>query len=164
MKIKTNKNIGFTLIETMIVVLIMGIVFSAGMPMLQGVNNDSSVENEARKFVSMVALARQTSIKDGVPTYIYPVTEDNNWESGWISYVSSSETTYNLDNPISIDNRNDISAIRFDPRGRVYNGVTLNIINNVEFLFCHPKGGDISGRKIIINFLGKISLEVVEEC
>jgi prepilin-type N-terminal cleavage/methylation domain-containing protein len=164
MKIKMNIKKGFTLLESMIVVSILGILLSASIPFYLSLTNDSDVENLSRDMLRMLSSSRQNAIKEGLSVYVYPSSLDINWENDWIKYVNGNTTNYIYNNRVSVDNESNISSIRFDSRGRVYSGITSNVLNNASFLFCHKNDSTISGRRITINGLGRLEIERVDEC
>jgi prepilin-type N-terminal cleavage/methylation domain-containing protein len=156
---------GFTLLELMIVMFIMTVLAGYGTPVYMFAQKDNVVEENARNFLSLLNRTRLDAIKRGVPVYLYPTSQDTDWESGWVKYRSGIAENIVIDNPVDIENEMGVSAIRFDSRGRIYDGFTLNNLNNVSFLFCDIDGdSEIEGRRIAMNFIGRIQVTYVNEC
>jgi Tfp pilus assembly protein FimT len=148
---------GATLIELTFVVFIMGILFSMGMPLYVNIQKDGALEAEARDMIGAFSRARQQSIKEGIPVYVYPVNLDDAWTNGWIIYANERTIQHDSSSIIDIENTDSINSLKFDPRGRVFDGGTNNPINEVSFLICDVDNKDLDGRKVSINFLGKIT-------
>jgi hypothetical protein len=135
----------------------MGILFTMGVPMYIGIQKDGALEAESRDMINAFSRGRQQSIKEGIPVYVYPVTLDNAWTNGWIIYANEKTIQHDSSDTIDIENTDNINSLKFDPRGRVFDGVTNNPINEVSFLICDADNKDLDGRKVSINFLGKIT-------
>ena len=156
---------GFTLVELMIVLFIMAILAGYGTPVYRHGVKDNVVEDSARSFLSLLSRSRLESIKRGIPVYLYPTSQDTDWTSGWVRYTNGNEENIVIESPVAIENETGVSAIRFDSRGRIYDGVTLANINNVSFLFCDIDGDStIEGRRSTMNFIGRIQMSYVDEC
>ena len=59
MFIKARKTSGFTLIEILVVLSIVGILIAASVPMLMNVINSSRIKNEAQKIVSDLRVSQE---------------------------------------------------------------------------------------------------------
>ena len=74
---------GTTLLELMIVVFIIAVMASMGMPLLQQQYAIRVIESIARRFILHAQFARQQALHLGTSIRITPL-EGNNWNSGWI--------------------------------------------------------------------------------
>lgn len=159
-----KKNKGYTLLEIMIVISIIGIFVSLATPSFLVMNQDEKVEDASRSMLKMLASSRESAIKKGIPVYVYPETLDDKWENRWVKYYNGITEKVDIDANVTVHNESNLEALRFDGRGRLYNGVNLSNINEASFLFCYGDYEGITGRRITVNFLGKIKTTLVNEC
>ncbi len=92
---------GFSLLEVVIVVVIMGIVASIALPGFQAFILGSKISATTNNFVTSVYSARSESIKRGVPAGVCPSANSNDanatcatgadWEQGWIAFADDNE-------------------------------------------------------------------------
>jgi len=73
---------GFTLLEALVVVAIIGILASAAMPSMGRMIKDQRVRNATQDFYASLAFARSESIKRGADVVITPNSAAN-WGLGW---------------------------------------------------------------------------------
>ncbi len=79
----SKREAGFTLIEMLVVMLIIGIMATLGMPALQQMINRSRLEGLAREIAVMCQSTRLEAIKGGIPTVIrFDIT--NRFVVSWI--------------------------------------------------------------------------------
>jgi type IV fimbrial biogenesis protein FimT len=89
---------GFSLIELMAVIAIVGIAAAIGMPSMVGVINRTRLESELSSLEESLNLGRSEAVKRGVPVSVCPSTDGatcstgTNWSSGWIVLLNSSPT------------------------------------------------------------------------
>ncbi|MCA1324870.1 GspH/FimT family pseudopilin [Herbaspirillum sp. alder98] len=138
---------GFTLIETMVVLLIAAIVLTAGLPLLQSMVSRQRVVAAANDFFHAAHLTRTTALRQGHHAAMHP-TDRNDWRQGW---------------QILVDNRLVMTHPALDA------GIEVTYNNNGEKVAYHADGrpdgpstwffssGDTE-RRVIINFLGRIRI------
>lgn len=85
--------LGFTLIELMVVVAIMGVFASLAAPSMTSLIRNNRVQSEASSLVSDLQLARNEAIKRGSPVAVCPAAAGgasclsaNTWQNGWIVF------------------------------------------------------------------------------
>ncbi len=151
---------GFTLIELMAVVAIVGIISSMGFPALIDMINEQKLTAQTNNLIASLNLARSTSIKRRQIVTIRKVT---NWNNGWQIFVDddndgtpdAGETilkTYPAlaQESVTISGTNFANFISYSPNGRA------NTIGN--FTFC-PSSNISSSRKIVIAGSGRMRTE-----
>jgi prepilin-type N-terminal cleavage/methylation domain-containing protein len=74
---------GFTLIELMVVITIVAIVMTIGVPALRLVIADTRVRVAASDFAGDIAFARASAIASGYRAIIEPLPAGSNWVSGY---------------------------------------------------------------------------------
>lgn len=67
---KKERHSGFTLIELMTVIVVMGIIFFIALPALNNISGASKLETAANAVHSMMNMARQYAIVQNQPTYV----------------------------------------------------------------------------------------------
>jgi type IV fimbrial biogenesis protein FimT len=80
---------GFTLPELMIVITIMGVLISAGVPAFAGFIRNQRVKTASFDLFSTLMMARSEAITRNTPVTVRPVTTAN-WANGWtVTYVDA---------------------------------------------------------------------------
>lgn len=131
---------GFSLIELMITLLIMGILFTVAVPNLKDFYNRKTIHPVGKVLDKSLQLARVEAIQRGESVFIAPVSL-NDWTSGWaIQYEDDDEnppvtrTIKRFDAPpggtlIHSDEFNSATPIIIEPSGqaRSTGSFTLNV-------------------------------------
>lgn len=98
-----NRSRGFTLIELMVTISLVGILVSVGVPSFQGLMERNQLTSGINQFVSSLSLARSEAIKRKQRVAL--CASDNgetciagtNYETGWIVYVENGVPDNNRD-------------------------------------------------------------------
>ncbi|MFT4247687.1 MAG: Tfp pilus assembly protein FimT/FimU [Pseudomonas sp.] len=83
---------GFTLLESMIAMAVLGILVAAGLPSFKGTLERQQARAAAHLLSSQFAVARSTAISRQMPVTVCPSTDgircgnDSDWTNGWIMY------------------------------------------------------------------------------
>ena len=86
---------GFTLIELMIVIVLVAIFVTVGVPSFQNLVSDNRLSTQANRLVSSLQLARSEALKLRQPVSICRSTNGaacagaGNWETGWLVFVDT---------------------------------------------------------------------------
>ncbi|MFK7816519.1 MAG: GspH/FimT family pseudopilin [Gammaproteobacteria bacterium] len=90
------QNAGFTLIELMIVMVVVAIFVTVGVPNFQNMISDNRLSTQANSLVSSLQLARSEALKLGTPVSVCRTTNGTacagvgtSWESGWLVFVDA---------------------------------------------------------------------------
>jgi type IV fimbrial biogenesis protein FimT len=82
-----NNITGFTLIELMMVVAIISITMSIGLPSFQGLISNSRVTSTANSMLGAYQLARSEAIRRRASV---SVKSSDNWQTWQVSYIDTS--------------------------------------------------------------------------
>lgn len=77
---------GFTVIEVMVVLALVGILATLSMPSLQVLLNNQALSNSASDFLSGAIQARSSALKANRRVVMQPVSGAD-WRTGWVIYV-----------------------------------------------------------------------------
>jgi type IV fimbrial biogenesis protein FimT len=101
----TGNNLGFTLIELIITLVIVGVLLGIGVPNFRSFIQNSRITSQSNELVGVLATARSEALKRNLvvnvcrsadPTAGTPVCTvggSGTWETGWLVYVDFSTTT-----------------------------------------------------------------------
>lgn len=115
---------GFTLVEAMIVVAILGIVLTAAMPSFVEFGRTQRIRAIAFDLVGDLLLARSEAIKRASPMTLEPLAGD--WQQGWRVRVEgglhAGRIVKRRDTPGEGIGLAGADALRFDGNGRLLGG------------------------------------------
>ncbi len=89
-----NKHAGFTLIESLIVIVVLGIALAIAVPNLRTLTQNNLLSSQLNQLGSTLALARSEAIKQNdlvvvcvAPGSLNCDSTSTNWHDGWIVFV-----------------------------------------------------------------------------
>ena len=159
---------GFTLIELMVTIAIVGVLLVAVLPTLSNTIDGNKVSAESRKMMSTIAFSRSEAVKRNTFVTVCKSSNatscetgtDADWHDGWLVFAD-------LDNNGALDSGEEVvKRIDSTSAGVVINaGSTIanrftyrpsgSISNAGSFVVC-PKSGDIKlAKKIVISIVGR---------
>jgi len=93
---------GFTVIELMITLVVVGILLATALPHLETFTKNNRLVSQTNDFVAAVQLARSEAVKRGVNTVVCASADQANcsgnaadWQSGWLVF-----SDFNLDGTV----------------------------------------------------------------
>lgn len=139
--VKIRANAGFTLVELMVVVAIMGIVMAFGVPAVRDLMANQRMKSASFDLVTTAMFARSEAIKRATPIYV--AAPSGNLTSGWCVQLTST-TVCNPSSPdMNVTMRVQKSAsgvtyrffsgaapISFNRAGRLGSQVKINIVDD----------------------------------
>lgn len=89
---KCNKNKGYSLIELLVTVAILGILIAVSLPNFQDTIESNVTNSQAKMFITTLNLARSEAIKRGINVGICPSNDGadcdaGSWSTGWVVFV-----------------------------------------------------------------------------
>ncbi len=105
---------GFTIIELMVVLVVMGLLMTVGVPSFRALMADNQANNSAQEMLYALQLARAEAVKRNQMVSLCPssdqtsCTGSGNWHVGWIMFLDtsgngvrdSSEQIIRIQNPL----------------------------------------------------------------
>ena len=157
---------GFTLVELMIAITMLGILMAAAMPSFNAMVGDNRINAESNKFIANLNFSRvAASTRASVINLSRKSATSNDWTQGWEIYTDQDATGNTvrvvadtllrdvnpLDDGITVNTSTPGNAwISFNTNGMLNeNG------NTVVVAFCDDRG-EASGRDITIGITGRV--------
>ncbi|MFM8330223.1 MAG: GspH/FimT family pseudopilin [Candidatus Methylumidiphilus sp.] len=171
--------LGFTLIELMVTISMMGIVLTFGVPSLTAMLKNSRIITQANNFISTLNYARSEAVKRGVRVTVCKINGGDftkcdtggSWNQGWIVFVDGGNGF--VGNPTTVTPASG-TILRVHEGFATLTVSTSGVANYVSFApngtsqtssgafqagtltVCPPSpAGSIKGRSIVINAVGR---------
>jgi len=90
-----KKHIGFTLIELMVAVAVVGVVVAIGMPSFGELLKNNRMVTQANAIIASLQQARSETINRGVSVRIEPLVAGTDWSAGWQLRIDGSNPSDN---------------------------------------------------------------------
>ena len=85
-KLRARQQQGFTLIELMVVLTVLGVMMAFAAPNFREYKRNSALNNTTNMLVSSIYRTRTEAMKEGAPAILEP-TSGNDWTGGWRIYI-----------------------------------------------------------------------------
>lgn len=133
-----NVTTGFTLVETMLVITVSGIMLGLAMPSFRDVVYNSRLTGETNRLISDINLARSEALKRNAPIVLCRTSDPNAatpscggtaniWDTGWLVFSSG-------DGNLTYDTASD-QLIRVSQSAPGYLAITSNATANATLVF-----------------------------
>ena len=152
MKRRLMSQAGFTLIEVMIVILLLGIVAALVLPRgLATATNHAAVDAQAQQLAGLIRLAREKAMAAGTDYRVIINANNCSLESEATSASQDKQAQISIDSRVSIVPQPPLgSTIIFNSKGLPqYGGGTIKVQN---------KGGDPESKNLVINEQGLVEI------
>lgn len=90
-----KKHIGFTLIELMVAVAVVGVVVAIGMPSFGELLKNNRMVTQANAIIASLQQARSETINRGISVRIEPLVAGTDWSAGWQLRIDGSNPSDN---------------------------------------------------------------------
>lgn len=130
-----KSNFGFTLIELMVTIAVMGVILAWGIPSFRSLLQNTRVTSQANEFITSVNQARTEALKRQVPVSVMAApggTSTNEFGKGWSIFIDS-------DGDGVMDGGDTVVSTSTGYQGQ---GI-LNSVNNVS-VFTFRRDGTLS--------------------
>ncbi len=168
---KRNFQTGFTLLEVMIVLVLLGVIAAMAVPSLERSATQSEVRKAAGDLAMTINTARAYAVsrREMIPIIAAGGDATNEWGNpGWIVRLPAGvdgDQTFRTTEKVTIDETvAGVSSFSLGPDGRVYNAAGTAVIAQLSFDICPVVAGSVSGRKLEINVFGKVRVTYKEDC
>lgn len=159
---------GFTLIETMVVLMVMGIILGLGMPSFLNLIEKMSTESEAKVFIDGLRTARLIAIEERQNVVACPSADGSNcgndWDRGFLVYRDDDHNqTLNGTDEILFTHIFKESVLVKTGSGQNQrffldkNGWATGSAESM--LICAKAGSNDNGFHVVINRAGRIRVE-----
>lgn len=164
----TTKHTGFTLIELMVTIAVLGILLSIAIPSFQNMVLNSRITAQANQAITALNYARSEAIKRAAPATVCSTNNgtacagSTNWSTGWMVFADADgDGTVDAGEAVlrvwpALGGSNTLTA---GARVRVtFTATGFATGFNDTFRLCDSRGKD-HARAIIINAMGRSYVE-----
>jgi len=162
---------GFTLLELMVVIAILGITTAIAAPALSTMIANNRIQSSASDFVAALQLAKAEAVARVNPVTLCKsanltvCTDNGDWQQGWIVFSDENgDASVNGDDTVLLSHETLNEKITFGGTGGVTDFITLrpsgaSSITTVEVLImCDDRGFDHNSRGILVTITGRGSV------
>ena len=161
---------GFTILELMVTLAVVGILVSVGVPGFRAIIMDNRLVSQANLLVTSVSVARSTAVKYQRNAIVCSSTDfdaavptcagSTDWSTGWIVWVDKDrDATTDADEIISVHGPlNSSSSLNSLANvGFAYDARGFGLAGADDLLLCDDRTGE-TGRRIRINAVGRTNV------
>ena len=174
-KTGTRREGGFTLLELMVTIGVLGVVLSIGVPSYRQIVMDNRLASQANLFATSIKLARSNAVKfqrsgmvcssSNFDAALPTCSSSADWSNGWIVWVDKDrDAATDANEIISVFGPvhealelKSVSANRFSFDARGFGTAAAG-----ELTLCDSRSGEM-GRVIIVNATGRTNISR-QEC
>lgn len=150
---------GFTIIEILVVVTILGVIVSMGLPSMRDLIASTKVKTAAADTFASLILARSEAIKLNAAVEVVPVNTTS-WNAGWFVRAVGSAVKLQEQDPITGDVAitGPNTSLRYRGDGRLVDSAGALLVADVAFSFIATEYAHIQMRCIKIDPSGRPSV------
>jgi len=150
-----KQQLGFTLIELMVTLSVIGIMAAIATPSFSDLIQDNRLTTRSNELLAAVALTRSEAIKRGENVVICQSStqsscggSNNNWHQGWMVFVdddAQGDFDAGTDEILSVRSAlGDNLTLSLGSSSIAYggDGLASNVNANLSFLLCDDRGND----------------------
>lgn len=141
--------IGFTLIEMMVTIAVLGILVAIALPGFRAFVIDSRMTAQANEFLAALTFARSEAIKRNASVTLS--AKSGNWANGWVVTDANGAT---LRDHAALEGSSTLTggatALTFTSNGQASATLTFNL--------CNPDTEIAPGRDIVVSVSGRASI------
>ena len=162
---------GFTLLELIIIIAILGITTALAVPGLREMISNNRIQSNASDFVAALQFAKAEAVARVNPVTLCKSANltdcaaDGDWQQGWIVFSDDNgDAVVGADDEVLLNHEALNANITFGGTAGVTNSITLrqsgtSSITTVEVLIiCDDRGFDRNSRGILITITGRGSV------
>ncbi|MEX1080645.1 MAG: GspH/FimT family pseudopilin [Halofilum sp. (in: g-proteobacteria)] len=161
-----SRHTGFTLIELMISLIVLGVVVTVAIPNLQGYMLQNRVKTAAQDMFTSLLYARSEAVKRDARVYMIPADADD-WSEGWIVTQEEDRTFDECQDGESgclrIQQSLDGLSVASDHAQVIYRG-NGRVAESTEFGFCVSGNPSIQQRVVSTDLSGRPSIVYEGDC
>lgn len=159
---------GFTLIETMMVLILMGIILAIGMPSFLNLIEKMSTESEAKTLIEGLRTARLIAIEERQPVVVCPSANgtscSTDWNDGFLVYRDDNDNhTLNNGEEVFFSHLFKDSVQVKTGSGQnqrfFYNENGWAVGSAESILVCARTGSNENSFRVVVNRAGRIRVE-----
>lgn len=170
------KTKGFTLLELLITLTVVGIIATIGVPSLRAVIMDNRLASQANQFVYSINMARSAAVRfqrnaivcasANYDAAVPSCSDDPDWSNGWIVWVDKDRNAtpdateiISVNEPLSDSSTFTslaVSRFTYDARGFAVPSGAAGTTDG-ELTLCDDRSGE-TGRVIKVNNVGRINI------
>lgn len=149
------KQTGFTLVELLVTVALIGIVAAFAVPSFSNTIRDHQLRTTASDYYALIRYARSEALRSGRPVTVEPV--DGDWSKGLIATNQAGDALREIrsSGSLNITEKNTLTALVFNGKGY--------LATAVEFKVCDNRTAE-SARRIDILTSGFAAVTAIQGC
>jgi type IV fimbrial biogenesis protein FimT len=146
-----NRSSGFTLIELMVTLAVLGIVIGIAVPSFAELIRNNRAESQSSSVVNAFSVARSEAVKRGTTVTVAPLTAGTSWSGGWD--VKAGTEVLRTFQALEGASLSGASGVQFNSRGQLVAGTAAATLE-------YRVGADSCRyeRDIKVNMVGRVSV------